>query len=212
MERLALTASNTQEVAQRAAGVLRAGGVVLYPTDTLYGLGSDALSDEAVAKIYAIKGRHDHKPMHAIVADIAMAERFGEVDGRVRGMLQRLPPGKVSLVVRKKAMNSGITKGSATFGFRIPDHALCIAMARQFGGPITATSANTADAEPQRTIDAILEQLGDAGSSIDLVIDAGKLPKREPSSVVELTATDLIVLREGAVPAADIRSALSGRS
>lgn len=209
MERLTLSNSKIQEVAQRAAVVLRSGGVVLYPTDTLYGLGADALSDQAVAKIYAIKGRDERKPLHSIVESLEMAERYGEVSACTRRLAQALPAGKLSFIVPKQGIESGIAKGVSTFGFRIPDNALCIEMIRAFGGPITATSANAAGATPERSVDSILEQLGSA-AQIDLVIDAGELPLSEPSTVIDMTQPHPVILRGGAVPAADVWSALPG--
>lgn len=192
-----------------AADVIRRGGVVLYPTDTLYGLGADALSDDAVAKIYAIKGRDERKPMHAIVESLEMAERFGAVDTLTRRLASDLPKGKISFILPKKNASTGILKDIGTFGFRIPDSALCEAMVRAFGGPITATSANAAGEEPQRSVDAILAQLGSGADQIDLIIDAGELSVSAPSTIVEMTHPHPMILREGAVPAADIWSTLS---
>ncbi|MEK7601552.1 MAG: L-threonylcarbamoyladenylate synthase [Patescibacteria group bacterium] len=208
MERIVLTEHNIGEAVARAAAVLRAGGVVLYPTDTLYGLGADALSDKAVAKIFTVKGRNDGKPVHAIVSDIAMAEKYGEISDTVRTLADKLPRGQITFVVPKKqTMNSGISKEIPTFGFRIPENALCLQMLRAFGGPVTATSANKAGMEPQRSVEAILEQLNSYASvlqktaigNIYLIIDAGELPPRKPSSVVGVAGDHVTLLREGAV-------------
>ncbi len=208
MERIVLTERNIEEVAARAATVLRVGGVVLYPTDTLYGLGADALSDEAVAKIFSIKGRNEGKPVHAIVSDVAMAEMYGEISDTARGLADKLPRGQVTFVVPKKqTMNSGISKEIPTFGFRVPENAFCREMIRALGRPITATSANRAGEAPQRSVDAILAQTGATG--IDLIIDAGELPPRQPSSVVEVAGDNATILREGAVSRANIEAVLS---
>lgn len=205
MNRIILSDLNVQEAAARTAAVLRAGGVVLYPTDTLYGLGADALSDEAVAKIFMVKGRDEGKPVHAIVSDISMAEKYGEVTNTTRKLTERLPRGQVTFVVSKKAeVNTGISKEIPTFGFRIPDNEFCIAMLRAFGGPITATSANRAGEAPLRSVDDILAQTGATG--IDLIIDAGELPPRQPSSVVETSGDCVSILREGAVSRGQIEA------
>jgi L-threonylcarbamoyladenylate synthase len=213
MERILLSEVGVAAAAETAAAILSAGGVVLFPTDTLYGLGTDALSDAAVAKIYAIKGRNEGKPIHAIVESLAMAERFAHVDANARMLAQKLPQGKVTFILKKKDIDAGIAKGLATFGFRIPDSELCIAMAKAFGGPITATSANRSGAAPLMSVDAILAQLGEGASDIDLVIDAGELPKSEPSTVVDLSMDTTqdegpVILREAAVSAADVWDAL----
>ncbi|MHB1086448.1 MAG: L-threonylcarbamoyladenylate synthase [Minisyncoccota bacterium] len=209
MEWIVLDGSNSAKAAQMAAEVLRSGGVVLYPTDTLYGLGADALSDEAVAKIFDIKGRDEGKPMHAIVADVDMAAKYTEVSGIARLLNDRLPKGQVTFITQKKeGLDEGISKQIETFGFRIPQHAFCIEMIRAFGGPITATSANASGKKPERSVPAILAQLGSGAAPIDLIIDGGGLPAREPSTVINLTHSHPLIVREGAVPASDVWSAL----
>ncbi|OGG76849.1 threonylcarbamoyl-AMP synthase [Candidatus Kaiserbacteria bacterium RIFCSPLOWO2_01_FULL_54_24] len=205
MEKLKLSEANIEECAARAAAVLRAGGVVLYPTDTLYGLGSDALSDEAVAKIYAIKRREKWKPIHAIVADLEMAGRYAELTDDVRSFAKQLPKGQVTFILKKRAgSNSGILNGLDTFGFRIPDNELCIALTRAFDGPVTATSANVSGMESGSTVEGILAQLGENARHIDLILDTGELPTRAPSTVVDLSGETPVILREGAIPNSEI--------
>jgi L-threonylcarbamoyladenylate synthase len=213
LERIALDSGNIAEAAARAGAVLRAGGVVLYPTDTLYGLGADALSDEAVARVVALKGRDEKKPIHALVDSLEMAERYGQVDEVVRALAQRLPRGKVTFIVKKCTGDTGIMKGIGTFGFRIPDSEFCLAMIRAFGGPVTATSANVAGEEPQRSVDAIAAQFEHSHilknvRVFDMVVDGGELPVGGPSTVLDLSGETPVVLREGAVPAAAIRAAV----
>jgi L-threonylcarbamoyladenylate synthase len=205
MEVIRLKEQNLKQASVRAADVLRTGGVVLYPTDTLYGLGADALSNEAVAKVYAIKGRREVKPTHCIVADIEMAERYGEVGDITRKLARELPRGKVTLVIpKKRGLDSGICRGISTFGFRIPDNDVCWALLEHFGKPITATSANKSDEAPERDVAKILAQLGDTAEEIGVALDAGTLPASKPSTVVDLTSSELVILREGAIPSSDI--------
>lgn len=201
-----LTEHTMQEVAARAASVLRAGGVVLYPTDTLYGLGADALSDEAVGKVFQIKGRDEGKPIHAIVADTDMASRYADVSGAVRSVIEKLPKGQVTYIVPKlSGIDSGIAKDISTFGFRIPDNVFCIEMLRAFGGPVTATSANRAGEEPERSVDAILAQI--APEKPDLVIDVSELPARKPSTVVDVSSGMPMLVREGVLKWSDFKTA-----
>lgn len=193
---------------------LRAGGVILFPTDTLYGLGADALSDETVEKIYAIKGRDEQKPIHAIVADIAMMEKYAEVPDMAHALAKEFMPGALTLILRKReGVETGIARGISTIGFRIPNNQFCIKLAKEFGKPFTATSANRSGEEPERNIKAILKQLSDPYSSvlqntsiekIDLIVDAGELPECKPSTVVDLSGKEPVILREGAIPAAEI--------
>ena len=189
----------------RAAQILASGGVILYPTDTLYGLGADALSDEAVAKIKRIKGRNEQKPIHAVVADMAMAERYAGVNNVARSLAQKFLPGPLTLILKKKeGIETGIARDMSTFGIRIPDNVFCLDLAREFGKPFTTTSANASGVSPKRTIDDIIEQLGDHAQMIDLAIDAGELSERLPSTIVDVSDGTAIILREGAISAKDI--------
>lgn len=195
--------------ADYAAAQIDAGSVIIYPTDTLYGLGADALSDSAVAHIYEVKGRDEGKPIHAIVSDMHMAERYGYVNDSARILAEAFLPGPLTLILKKKdGIETGIAKGIDTFGIRIPDNAFCRALVERFGGPITTTSANRAGMMPMTTIDAITEQLGENARMVMLAIDAGEIPKRRASTVVDCSADHPVILREGAIPAADIWNAL----
>lgn len=197
--------SGVGKAAIRAAGVLRQGGVILYPTDTVYGLGADALSDDAVAKIYAIKGMDVTKPVHAAVADLEMADKYGEVNDIARKLAEKFLPGALTLILKiREGVNSGIAMGRADFAIRIPKNELCLEIARTFGKPFTTTSANITGQPPARTVGEIVAQLGDVAQYIDLVIDAGALPDRKPSTVVNVVSGFPSVIREGEIPAADI--------
>lgn len=193
------------ESAQRAVDILRDGGVILYPTDTLYGLGADALSSVAVDAIYEIKGRNEKKPMHALVSDIDMAARYGEIDERMRAFAERLPKGKATFIVKKRhGLDTGILRGIETFGFRIPDHAFCLEMVRTFGAPVTATSANPSGEVPRLSFGEVIAQLGHRVALVDAAIDAGLLPASPPSSVIDVSCGEVVVIREGCISAADI--------
>jgi L-threonylcarbamoyladenylate synthase len=206
-----LSPETLPQVAQEAADVLRAGGVVLFPTDTLYCLGADALSDAGVDAVYDIKGRESQKPMHALVSDIAMASVYCEVSPKARTLVERFG-GRVSIVApQKNHEKTGILRGLDTFGFRIPYHELSQAIIRAFGGPITATSANVAGGEPGKTLGEVLGQLGPALMSIDLAIDGGPVANSLPSTVLDMTRSDLVVLREGAVSQAELEGILKGK-
>ena len=195
--------------AAEASDVLKAGGVILFPTDTLYGLGADALSDEAVQKIYDIKGRDEKKPIHGIASDVNMLEVYGVLSDIGRTIAQRFFPGPLTLILEKRPeFDSGITKGIATIGFRIPNNEFDREVARVFGRPYTATSANIAGQKPQRSLGAILAQLGPAIAMIDIAFDAGELPQSEPSTVIDVSSDEAVVLRNGAIPSSEILAAL----
>jgi L-threonylcarbamoyladenylate synthase len=207
MEAIQLTEGNIAMAIGRAEATLRSGGIVLYPTDTLYGLGADAFSNEAVAKVYAIKGRDEKKPIHCVVASIDAAGTYAEVNDLARTLARKFLPGPLTLVLKKKpGIDSGIAKGMATFGIRIPQNEFCLGLAEKFG-PFTTTSANLSGEGNVPTVEGVLSQLGERASLIDLVIDGGELPPRDPSTVVDVSSGEFKVLREGAVSLSDIQSA-----
>lgn len=180
----------------------------MYPTDTLYGLGADALSDEAVAKVRRIKGREEGKPIHCIVADIVMAEQYGEFNEAACLLAKEFWPGPLTIVVEKKdGIESGIARGIETIGIRIPKHDFCIALAREFGKPYTTTSANVSGMKASSSVPEILKQLGESGGLIQLTVDAGTL-SGAPSTVVGVSGLDIVILREGAIAAGEIFDAL----
>ena len=191
------------KAAIRAAGVLRQGGVVVYPTDTLYGLGVDAFANDAVDRLYAIKGREAGKPTHCIVADLAMAEEYAEVNDAARKIAENFLPGPLSLILKKKAgVDGGIARNMDTIGIRIPKNDFCLELARTFGRPITTPSANRAGGAPLLSRAEIVADLGE--DNIDLFVDAGTLPESAPSTIVNLVSGHASVLREGAIPSSDI--------
>ncbi len=193
----------------KSALVMRNGGVILYPTDTLYGLGADAFSDDAVDKVYAIKGRDAGKPMHAICADLAMVEEFAEVNDLARKLAAKFLPGPLTLVLKKKdRVTGGIARNMLTIGVRIPKDSFCLETAKALGKPFTATSANVASQTTGRFVEEILHQLGHP-KELELIIDAGTLPQRSPSSVVDVSDGQLRILRVGAMSKALIESAVA---
>ena len=189
------------ECVLRAAGVLRKGGVIIYPTDTLYGLGADAFSDSAVEKVYAIKGRDPQKPIHAVFADFTMVEEYAIVNDAARKLAAEFLPGPLTMVLQKKPGVTGGIGNGETIGIRIPDNDFCLELAKTFGKPFTTTSANKSGVDPESDIQKIIDQLGEA---VDLVIDGGVLPMSAPSTVVNLISGTPVILREGAISSEQI--------
>lgn len=208
METIQLS-GNEGAVSIKAAGALRRGEIILYPTDTLYGLGADAFSNEAVDKIYAIKGRDPNKPIHAIFSDMKMVEEYAEVSDIARKLAEKFLPGALTLVLKKKSdVETGIARNIETIGVRIPDNSFCIETARSFGKPFTATSANLANQPTELSVERVIAQLGDTKNKIDLIVDAGILPLRQPSTVVSLLHAVPVILRDGAISKEEIEAAL----
>lgn len=189
----------------KATEILQKGGVVIYPTDTVYGLGADAFSDSAVDRAYRIKERDAQKPMHAIFTDLEMVEQYAELNDTARKLAQKFLPGPLTLIVKKrKGIETGIGRGIETIGIRIPDNSFCIALAHAFGKPYTTTSANLAGSATASSVPEIVEQLGAKKELIDLAIDAGLPLTRAPSTVVSVVGDKAVVLRQGALLSQEI--------
>ena len=180
--------------------VFRAGGVIVYPTDTVYGLGADATNSKAVELVRTIKGRDAAKSILALVADRAMLEQYAEVTPLAARLAGAFWPGPLSLVltVRNDTLASiASTDGSA--GFRMPNHAWCTALVAAYGRPITSTSVNRSGRAQPKTLPDMLDQLGIQADRISLVVDAGTLPVTAPSTIVDARGDTPLILREGTI-------------
>jgi L-threonylcarbamoyladenylate synthase len=180
-----------------AAEVLERGGVVAYPTDTLYGLAVDPRSDEAVTRLFAIKDRDRESAIALIASDAAQAEQAGAFGPAERRLAARLWPGPITIVVpRAPGMSALLSPRFDTLGVRVPAHAVATALPRAFGSCITATSANLSDRPAAITADEVAAALGD---SVDLLLDGGPAPGGPPSTVVAVVGGRPVLFRAGAV-------------
>lgn len=191
-----------QEAVVAAADTLRRGGVILYPTDTLYGLGVDALNEEAIAKVKMIKDREEQKPVQVLVRDFEMAKQYSDVTELAQSLSNNFLPGALVIVLNKKEFVPDSLSGEAsgTVGIRVPNHPFCLALAKEFDKPFTTTSANRSGFETLSNVDEILEQLGDKAAYIDVVIDQGEISNRLPSTVVDARGDAIAIIRDGAIP------------
>jgi L-threonylcarbamoyladenylate synthase len=183
---------------ERAARVLKGGGLVALPTETFYGLGAHAFDPVAVGRIFELKGRPADKPLLVLVDSWAMVERVArEVSDRARRLAARYWPGPLTLVLpAHPAVPAGLTAGTGTIGVRLPGHAVARALVAALGGPVTAPSANPHAGPSPRTADEVIAAIG---SGLDLVLDAGATPGGPASTVLDLTKAVPAVLRPGAV-------------
>jgi len=184
------------EALAAAVRVLRAGGLVAFPTETFYGLGADALDADAVARVFRAKGRPPEKPLLVLVDSLAMARTIvAEIPLRVEDLLARYWPGPLTVVLRARP-HVPVTAATGTVGVRIPGHAVAWGLVHAAGVPVTAPSANPHGRSSPRTADEVRRGLG---ASVDLVLDGGPTPGGRPSTVVDATVVPLRVLRAGAV-------------
>lgn len=180
--------------------------IVLYPTDTVYGLGVDATNANAIQSLQILKGRDDAKPISIVVADRAMLETYAEVTPLAKKIIEKFLPGKLTVVLnaKKGMLPDRLTFGTGTVGIRIPNHPVPLRLVRSLGKPITATSANVSGMPTFDTPQEILAQFGERASMITEVIDEGELPRSLPSTVVDARGDTPVVIREGAVSVKDI--------
>jgi L-threonylcarbamoyladenylate synthase len=185
-------------VVEGAAGVIRAGGAIVYPTETLYGIGVDAGNADALRRLYGIKGREGGKPVLIIVDNFDRLQPFVEdVSPEARLLMDAFWPGPLTLVFKASSLVSGeLTAATGTIGARVPANEFCRALVRACGRPITSTSANRAS-EPTPGNIAEIRKVFPTG--VDLFVDAGMLPASAPSTVVDVTVSPPRLLREGAV-------------
>ncbi|KAB2961147.1 MAG: threonylcarbamoyl-AMP synthase [Candidatus Methylomirabilis oxygeniifera] len=206
--RLAVTPqSPSPSAVAQAASVLRSGGLVAFPTDTLYALGADASNPLAVERVFEAKGRSLIKPIPLLVADLTMAiQLVGELPEAAVRLAERWWPGPLTLVVTApRTVCALLTAETGRIGLRVPDSAVALALIRQFGGPVTGTSANRSGQKDPMNAYEVLHQLGD---QVDLVLDGGPVVGGSPSTVIDVTTDPPIIMREGPIRQEEILSVL----
>lgn len=195
--------------AKRTAEVIRAGGLVILPTDTVYGVGADWQQPDAVAALYAAKQR---PPEKAIPVLLASADDIGVVASEVPANARRLAdafwPGPLTIVVSKRDEVPEIVSAFPTIGVRVPDHDATRAAIRACGGALAVTSANVSGGANAQTAQEAAVALGDA---VALVLDGGECPGGVPSTVVDVSSGEIAVLREGPVSKVELLSAIQDR-
>jgi L-threonylcarbamoyladenylate synthase len=179
-----------------AAERLRAGAVIAFPTDTLYGVGARAADPAAVARLYQVKRRPSAQPMVWLVTDRAQVERFAVLSSAAAGLMERFWPGPLTLVLPARIPTDG-----PTIAVRAPDHEVALALLGALGEPIASSSANPAGQPPPVDADQVITGLGDA---LDLVLDAGPCRIGQPSTILDLTGATPRILRPGAIPASEL--------
>jgi L-threonylcarbamoyladenylate synthase len=199
--------SPERDAVERAAAILRAGGLVAFPTETVYGLGAHALDPNAVRKIFAAKQRPGWDPLIVHVRDLAMARPLiKQAPPRFELLADRFWPGALTLVVDKTGrVPDEATAGRETVALRVPHHPVAAALLAAADLPIAAPSANTFGRPSPTRAEHVVEDLGD---EVDLVLDAGATPMGVESTVLDLTRTPPAILRPGAVSREDLEDVL----
>ncbi|MFA7169611.1 MAG: L-threonylcarbamoyladenylate synthase [Candidatus Paceibacterota bacterium] len=191
MEEIKLDIENPktiEEGVEKSQEALASGGVVVFPTDTIYGLGANALDEHAISKIYKIKNRDINKPISILVRDIAMAKKVACIDSKVEEILKKIWPNSVTVVLRKKDVVPYIlTANEENIALRISNNFFIKKLFEKNDFPITATSANISGEENLLLASEIIKKFADAKFAPDLFINAGNLQNRLPSTIIDLT-------------------------
>ena len=190
------------EIAE-AVDHLANGGVVVLPTDTLYGLGADCFNEAALKRVYAIKGRRGDLALPVLIAGWEQLKMVTKDMPQWAAVLaQRFWPGPLTLVLPKTSQVSPlVTGGRETVAVRMPDHPVPLVLTGRLGRPITGTSANLSGEPDPVSVEGLEVQLGDL---VDQIIRSGPTPKGMQSTVVDVTSSRPVLLREGAIPFEEI--------
>ena len=162
-----------------AVDVIKSSGLVIYPTETSYGLGCDATNENAIKKLYKIKKRN--KPISIIVADLKMAKKYCIIDDYTKKIIKKFMPGPLTLIVKKKNLPDILSK--ETIAFRISSNKIATELSKKSGKPITSTSANISGLSSIYSINKLKKTFD---KKVDLIIDAGNLKKRKASTIYDI--------------------------
>lgn len=189
-----------KEFVRKAAEVIKLGGLVVYPTETLYGLGADPFNEQALQRVFEVKGRDPKKPISIAFRNILQAKKFAEFNDVAEKLAKKFLPGPLTIVLNAK-LNLNQMLGSEKIAVRISASKAALDLLNEVKIPITATSANLAGKENPIDARIAIEQIGD---KVDLVLDAGKCKYGMPSTVVDCSSGKIEIIREGVISKKEI--------
>lgn len=192
---IAINSQNPQmRLIRKAADVLRAGGVIIYPTDTVYGLGCSLSNKKGIERIYELKKRNKKKPLSFVCSDLKYISQYAKVTDYAYKTMKRLLPGAYTFILEaSRLVPKIILPKRSTTGIRVPDNQICLALIRELGEPIISTSVKTAQGESLGDPSIIKENFNRV---VDLIIDGGMIMP-EPSSVISLVDDNIEIIRIG---------------
>jgi len=189
---------------KEAVEILRRGGIIVYPTETCYGIGCDATNKKAVNDIYKIKKREKRKQMTIIVSSLNMIKKYGIITKKNERIIKKFMPGPLSIIVRKKD-ESFLSKNKDTLAFRISINKIANELVRKLKKPIISTSANITRKKPIYKINKIIRIFN---KKVDMIINVGDLKKINPSTILDMTKNGIII-RHGPVSREEIMKELN---
>ena len=193
-----------KENVETAANILELGGVLCYPTETLYGLAANVFDINAVQRVFEIKGRDLKKPSSIAFGDLNQAKMFLEFTPAAEKLAKKFLPGPLTIILNSKIEFDEFLGGSKV-SVRIPDNPVAQALLKEIKFPITATSANLSGGKNPVEAKDVVEQIGD---KVDLILDAGKCKYGKPSTVVDATSEEIIIVREGVISKSELDTEL----
>jgi len=204
-ELIKVDSARPERAFSRCRDVIRAGGVIAYPTDTFYGLGADPKNQAAVRRLFDIKNRQVHQPILLLIPDAGEVREWATgLTTDACDLMKKFWPGPLTLVFKaKEGVMPELTAGTGTIGLRVPGAALTRDLLKFLNSALTGTSANISGGSSPRTAE---EAAAFLGNKVDLILDGGTTPGGKPSTVVDMSAAGPRIIREGAVPAGDIVS------
>ena len=199
---------NDLEIAREAARCIRDGGVILYPTDTIYGIGCDASNEKAVEKIFEIKKRSASNPVLMLASSVPMVESLvEEISPQAFRLMNKFWPGPLTLLFKpKKKMPKLLIPENNKIGIRIPANQFCLYMIEQCNTPVVSTSANLSGIQTSGKISELKKIFF---GKVDLIIDRGDLENITPSTIVDVTSESVIVVREGVITREEVGSIIN---
>ncbi len=192
----------------RGAEILRGGGLVAFPTETVYGLGGDATQGQAVARIFEAKGRPSFNPLIVHVAEVSWVAGLAETDARFAKLAEKFWPGPLTCVLKRRAdcpASELVSAGLDSIAIRMPDHPVAHELLRASGRPLAAPSANASGTVSPTRAEHVAQSLGD---KVDLIIDGGACRVGLESTVIDLTQDQAVILRPGVITAEEIAAVI----
>ena len=200
------TAKATRAAIQSATLLVKRGGVIVYPTDTVYGVGCDPFNEDSVKRLFKIKGERT-KPFPILASSVEDVEKIAQISGKALKLAKKFWPGPLTMVLQKKpSFPNIVTAHLNSVAVRVPNHDIALELIRQCGGLLIGTSANKsggADPSDAKTVQKAV------GGQIDLILDGGRVALGVPSTVIDCTTQPARILREGAIPRSRLQAKIA---
>ena len=209
MEIHLLKNQDNSTIIDSVVSILKNGGIGIFPTDTVYGVGCDCLNIDAINKLYVSKKREFKKPINILVSNINMVDKFVKnINPIEQKLIEYFWPGALTIIFDKtNLVSSLLTSNLPTVGIRMPNNKICLYLIEKYGSPLATTSANLSDETPALSISDKLKQ--DFNNSVDFIMDSGEL-NGKPSTIVRVENNEIIILRTGSITKSDIQKCFGG--